>query len=339
MPTFPVIMGLMDPLYNLFGWILTAMYTWLENYGLVIIVFTILINILLLPFGIKSQKGMLKQQSLQDEINEIKRLHPDDPQLQQQLQQELFKENGISLAGGCLPSFLRLILIIPVFRIFQQPLQYIGGVSAENIEKIGTYLKDNNLLSASAEKMIGRSDIPVISTLQDNASALGAVVEKGYLRLSELIDLNFLGINLGRIPSWRPGDIFGENSHIYLPLLILPALTIISMIIQMRLMTKISQTREIDKEEIQRAKRNPAKKDQMPTNQNAAGTMKSMNFFMIILMVWTVFTLPSAMGIYWVINTVMGIAQSLFIYKFYTKPFKEQLAMNKQSYNKRRSAQ
>ncbi len=324
MPTLPVIMGLMDPLYNLFGWILRNMYIWLENYGLVIIVFTVLLNVLLLPFGIKSQKGMLKQQGLQDEINEIKRLYPDDPQQQQQLQQELFKKNGISLTSGCLPSLLRLILIIPVFRIFQQPLQYIGGVSAENIANIKTYLVDNGLIAEAAQKQLLRMDIPVISALRENASALGSVVEKGWLKLNQLIDLDFLGINLGRIPSWKPADIFGEQSNIYLPLLILPILTLISMIIQMRLMNKISQTKKFDKEEDDRAKRNPAKKDQTVKNQ-AAGTMRTMNIFMIVLMVWTVFALPSAMGIYWVVNTVMGILQSLFIYKFYTKPFREAL--------------
>lgn len=336
MPTLPVIMGLMDPLYNLFGWVLSNMYAWLENYGLVIIVFTVLLNVLLLPFGIKSQKGMLKQQGLQDEINEIKRMYPDDPQQQQQVQQELFKKNGISLTSGCLPSLLRLILIIPVFRIFQQPLQYIGGVSAEHIENIKTYLIDNGLIAEAAQKQLQRLDIPVISALQENASALGAVVEKGWLKLHQLIDLEFMGINLGMIPSWKPAQIFGEQSHIYLPLLILPALTLISMIIQMQLMQKITQAKEVDKEEEARAKKNPAKKEQTTKNQ-AAGSMKTMNIFMIALMVWTVFALPSAMGIYWVINTVMGILQSLFIYKFYTKPFREALEANNVSYDKRRT--
>lgn len=45
------------------------------------------------------KKSMLKQQGLQDEINEIKRMYPDDPQMQQQLQAELFRQNGVSLAG------------------------------------------------------------------------------------------------------------------------------------------------------------------------------------------------------------------------------------------------
>jgi len=55
-------------------------------------------------------------------------------------------------------------------------------------------------------------------------------------------------------------------------------------------------------------------------------------------MIWTMFTLPSAMGIYWVINSIMGIAQSLFIYCFYTKPFRLAMEKNNQSYNKRRSS-
>ncbi len=337
MPTLPVMMGLMDPLYNLFGWILRNMYAWLENYGIVIIVFTIFLNVILIPFGIKSQKGMLKQQGLQDEINEIKRMYPDDQQMQQQLQSELFKKNGVSLTSGCLPSILRLVLILPVFRIFQMPLHYIGGVSTENIAAIGEYLTNNNLVSEAAQKLIVRSDIPIISILQSNSSALGDVVEKGYLKLDQLIDLDFFGLNLGMTPSWRPADVFGDNWRIYLPLLILPVLTIIAMIIQMILTRKVSQAKEIDKAEIERVKQNPAKADQAQQDQANPGMMKGMNVFMIVIMIWTIFALPSAMGVYWVVNSFMAILQSLFIYYFYTKPFRLALEENNESYNKRRS--
>lgn len=338
MPTLPVMMGIMDPLYNLFGWILQNMYAWLENYGIVIIVFTVLLNVLLIPFGVKSQKGMLKQQGLQDEINDIKRMYPDDPQMQQQLQSELFKKNGVSLTSGCLPSILRLVLIIPVFKIFQEPLRFIGGVSPENITSISDYLTNNNLVSEAAEKLMARSDIPILSILQNNSSALGSVVEKGWLKLDQLIDLDFFGINLGMTPSWRPGDIFGDNWQVYLPLLILPVLTIIAMIIQMSLTKKVSQAKEVDKSEIERAKQNPAKAAQAPQDQSNPGMMKSMNVFMIVIMVWTVFALPSAMGVYWVVNSFMAILQSLIIYYFYTKPFRLALEKNNQTYNKRRSA-
>lgn len=336
MPTLPVLMGIMDPLYNVFGWILSNMYVWLENYGLVIIVFTVLINMLLLPFGVKSQKGMLKQQGLQDEVNEIKRLHPDDPQMQQQLQQELFSKNNISLTAGCLPSILRLVLIIPVFRIFQKPLQYIGGVSAENIASISNYLTENNLISDASSRFLERSDIPILSVLQDNASALGSVVDKGWLNLNQLIDLDFMGINLGMTPTWKPAQVFGDDWRIYLPLLVLPVLTIIAMLIQMFLTGRITQAKTVDKAEIERAKKNPAKSEQTPDKQSNAGMMKGMNVFMIILMTWTIFALPSAMGVYWVMSTIMGISQSLFIYNFYTKPFRRVLEENN-SNDKRRS--
>ena len=337
MPTLPVMMGLMDPLYNLFGWILRNLYAWLENYGLVIIVFTILLNVILIPFGVKSQKSMLKQQGLQDEINEIKRMYPDDPQMQQQLQAELFRQNGVSLAGGCLPSFLRLAFILPVFRIFQQPLHYIGGVSLENIAKIGEYLTNNNLINETAAKMIQRSDIPILSILQSNSGALGDVVDKGCLKLNQLIDLDFFGINLGMKPSWKPAEVFGSDWRVYLPLLILPLLTIIAMVIQMTLTRKTSQVKVVDKAEIERAKQNPARAAQAPKDNSNPGMMKGMNFFMIGIMILTMFTLPSAMGVYWFINSIMGIAQSLFIYYFYTKPFRLALEKNNQSYNKRRS--
>ena len=72
-PIIPVQLGLLDPLYNLFGWILGSLYAWLNNYGLVIILFTSAIRLVLMPLGLRSQRGTLRQQMLQTEVNEIKR--------------------------------------------------------------------------------------------------------------------------------------------------------------------------------------------------------------------------------------------------------------------------
>ena len=77
-PMIPVQLGLLDPLYRLFGWILGTLYAWLNNYGLVIILFTILIRLVLMPLGLRSQRSTLRQQTLQPEVNEIKRRYGKD---------------------------------------------------------------------------------------------------------------------------------------------------------------------------------------------------------------------------------------------------------------------
>ncbi|NLM77249.1 MAG: membrane protein insertase YidC, partial [Ruminococcaceae bacterium] len=110
----PVIaMGLLDPLYTAFGWVMRVLYDFTGNFGLVIILFTIVVRGLMIPLGIKQQKSTLKQQALQGEIANIQRMYPNDKAKQSELQMALYKKHGASPLSGCLPSILQLIIIWP----------------------------------------------------------------------------------------------------------------------------------------------------------------------------------------------------------------------------------
>jgi len=164
----PVQLGLLDPLYYMFSWILGGLYSWLNNYGLVIILFTVLIRLILTPLGLRSQRGSLRQQMLQPEINEIKRRYPKDPQRVQQLTQKLYKDNGISMMSGCLPSILQLAVIWPIIYIFRAPLRYITAVPVQNLMKIGQVLQGQGLMTEAQVKSIAMMDIPILNGLRDS---------------------------------------------------------------------------------------------------------------------------------------------------------------------------
>ncbi len=321
----PLLMGLMDPFAGLFGLIMNKMVAWLGSYGLAVIVFTVLLMILSFPLGIKQKKNMLKQSALQDDINEIQRLYPKDMQMQNQLRMELMKQHGISQTGGCLPMLLQMLVFFSMWRPIQQPLHFIGQVSMENLEKMRAFLVSNQWLpEAFSEKALMRSDIPIIDALSKNGKALYGVVENGWMELRQLIDLNFLGLDLGMRPSLNPRLLFGaETWRTYLPLLILPALTLITMIIQMQL-AKLEQPGYRSKEEREREKRNPAKAGQNP--DPTAGMMKTMNYVFPVIMLFTVFSFPTAMGLFWVVRNLMMILQSLLTYNLYHRPFKQRTA-------------
>lgn len=325
---------MLDPLYRLFGWILSVLYNWIGNYGLVIIIFTIVLRAVLIPLGLKSSRMMVRQQALQPDINEIKRLYPKDPQRQQQLQADLFKRHGISMTAGCLPSILQLIIIWPIFAIFRAPLQYIGGVSSENIAKIAEVLFKNGVITEKVQSAATTMDIPIMSGLRSSAASLSEVVQSGYLKLSQLIDMQFLGMDLGKIPSADPRKWFGAEAGIYLPLLILPILTIVTMIIQMQMTKKTSVAPQVTKEEKEREKRNPAKAGQTQADPTA-GMGKTMTWMMPALMLFTVFTLPAAMGVHWVVANIMYILQAWLSYAFYVKPYREQRELIDGQYDKR----
>ncbi len=313
-------LGLLDPLYSLFGWVLGGLYSWLNNYGLVIILFTVMIRALLLPLGLRSQQGTLRQQMLQDEVNEIKRRYPNDAQKVQALTQELYKENGISMTSGCLPSILQLAVIWPIIYIFRAPLRFITAVPVHNLVKIGEVLETQGLMTAAQVKNIAIMDIPILNGLRDSGSALQHSVQNGWIELPQLINTNFLGIDLGMTPSYKPWEWFGSDWRVQLPLVFLILVTMFTYWLQMRVMRMSTARPEKTKEEKAREKANPAKRGQNP--DQAAGMMKTMNLFMPILMLFTMFSMPSAMCLYWLFQNVMYLIQSMLGYKFYVMPLR-----------------
>jgi YidC/Oxa1 family membrane protein insertase len=320
-----VALGLFDPLYIAFGWFMRVLYDVIGNYGLVIIVFTIILRGLMIPLGIKQQKSSLKQQSLQGEIAEIQRLHPNDKAKQSQLQMELYKKHGASPLSGCLPSILQLIIIWPIFRIIQAPLEYIMKIPVDKIKEIGALLfqmKDslgNTLIDQKAADAAATMNIPIINAMNAHASALAAVVDKGLMSLNQLIDVDFLGMNLGLTPSYLPAKIFGADTWtIYLPLLIFPVVVVLTTLIQMRITRLTMPNRKKKADDKEREKLNPARAGQSPEDKSES-MMKSMNILMPIFMLWTTFSMPAAMGLYWIIGNIMMILQSVMIYFLFTK--------------------
>lgn len=86
-------------------------------------------------------------------------------------QMALFKKYNISMAGGCLPSLLGILIIWPIFRIVTAPLTYISQVSFENLEKIGQYLMSRGLLEQAQIDRLSTNDIPINQVLSSNADA------------------------------------------------------------------------------------------------------------------------------------------------------------------------
>ncbi|HHU07074.1 MAG TPA: YidC/Oxa1 family membrane protein insertase [Clostridiaceae bacterium] len=316
---------MLDPLYTLFGAILSWLYYVIGNYGLVIIFFSLAINSLLVPLRLKSQRNMIKQQFLQPALNDIKRHFANDPQRQQQESAALMKRTGVSMGAGCLSSIIPLIIIWPIWRIIRAPLQYVGQVSVENITKIAEFLVDKGLLGDNILATVAQNDLPIINILKNNASALTESVSQGWIRPDQLINTNFLGMDLGRVPSFNPLEWFGPNWRVELPLIILPILTVVTMMLNMK-MSRLNVLRKPPtKEEVERAKSNPAKAGQAQADPSEK-TMKYMQYFMPVLMIFTVFTMPSAMGLYWVTSNLVFIAQSWISYEMYIKPARAILA-------------
>lgn len=318
MQLVPVTMGLLDPLYQLFGWIMNHLYHWIGNYGVALIVFNVFLKLLVMPLSFKTQVGTLKQQFLQDDINEIKRIYAGNPQKAQEVTMDLQRQNGASMTAGCLPSILQMVILLAIWRPIQRPLALIAGVSVEKIQAIASYLFEQDLIKESVMKGAAKMDSGILAALNEHSAALGTAVENGWIQLRQVLDYNFLGMDLGTVPSIRPQLLFGaETWKVYVPLLVLVAVMIGTMFISMRL-NKINMPKQRSKEDIAREKRNPAKSGQTP--EQAEGMMKSMNVVMPVMMLFMSFTLPAAMALFWTSSNVVMIIQTLLSYYLYTKP-------------------
>lgn len=89
---------------------------YVHNFGLAIIIFTLIIKFLLYPMTAKQTKSMKAMQDLQPEMEKIKEEYEDDKEKQQQEMMKLYKENNVNPAAGCLPMILQLLILIPLYR-------------------------------------------------------------------------------------------------------------------------------------------------------------------------------------------------------------------------------
>lgn len=313
--------SLLQPLYFIFGWLTRVLYNFFGNYGLAIIMLTIIVRGLLIPLNIKSQKSMLKMQALSGKQAELQRKYGDDKQKYQEALMQMQKENGAGGLSGCLLPFLQLIFIWPIFRIVSGPLIYLSQISNDNLNamiELGKNMGDKFITpTVNATNHIG-----LVKALSENAQFLGECVKKGFVKMDQLVDLHFLGMDLTMTPSWDPRVIIGDPKT-YLPLLAFPVLVLLTSIISMQL-TKIMKPGYKEEQEAKRRQKenhNPAREGQTGTEDAAANSMKYMTWLMPAVMLLTTFTMPAAMGLYWVVGSIMGIITQIIVYYMFTKPY------------------
>ena len=105
---------------NMFGYVLNFIYSLVNNYGLAIILFSIILKIVLLPLSIKQQKTTKKTEKIQKESKIIQEKYKNNPEKMNKEIMDLYKRENISPFGGCFTAIIQLILILAMFSIFYQ---------------------------------------------------------------------------------------------------------------------------------------------------------------------------------------------------------------------------
>lgn len=112
------------------GWILAQLSGLFgHNFAISVLVFTVLINLIMLPLTLKSQKSTAKQAKLKHKLDALKKKYGSDRQKYSMAMQELYNKEGISMGGGCLPMIIRLVLMMGVYYAIMSPFTYVAGIN------------------------------------------------------------------------------------------------------------------------------------------------------------------------------------------------------------------
>jgi len=178
-----------------FGWVLAQLYSLIGSYGVALIVFTIFAKLILLPFQIKSKKSTVAMQRIQPRLKELEKKYKNNKEAYATAVQKLYKEENVSMAGGCLPLLITLPIMLGLYAVVRQPLTYMFGVSAENIEKLA------ELVNVTVQGNVSNHEIQIASLLSQKAVEAQAIVPN-----LPIVDFSFLGINLAAVPSFARLD-------------------------------------------------------------------------------------------------------------------------------------
>lgn len=280
-------------LAGIFGYLLNLIYGVVNNYGLAIILFTIAVQIILLPFSIKQQKTMIKNNKIQAKVKELQEKYKNDQVRLGQETMDLYKAEKMSPCSGCLGSILQLILFVSIFYLVRQPLTYMERLDAD---KINQYVEKYQISQQSNYK-----EIDIIREAKKAGDD------------SISIDMNFLGIDLSNVPSRNWGD-----PTVY----IIPGLYVISSIISMRITMNAGKkklTKE-EREEEERKKREQKALIKADDDDDDFDTVEAMNkqmmFMMPIMAVSVALVAPLGLALYWLINNISSTIQRMIINRF-----------------------
>ena len=108
-------------------WLLKSFHVWIPNYGLVLILFSVLVKIVVFPLTKKSYQSSKEMQALQPEIAKLKEKYKNNPQKLNKATMGLYKERGVNPLGGCLPILIQMPLLISLFQVFRSTIELRGA--------------------------------------------------------------------------------------------------------------------------------------------------------------------------------------------------------------------
>ena len=270
---------------NIFGYLLNFLYEICQNYGLAIILFSVVLKLLLLPLSVKQQRTMKKSAKLQEEMKKIQNNYSNNPEKMNQEMMSLYKRENMSPFSGCLSSIVQIILLFAVFYLVRSPLTYMKKVDTNLINEYTNQIQEQNGENKSA--------YPEIQIIK----------EKGSEDERVNINMEFLGLDLSSVPTANLNDW-----KVY----IIPALYVISSFISIKITTNMQMKAN--------RKENEEEKSELDT---VMSTNKMMSYMMPIMSISIAIIAPLGLALYWLVNNILMILERLILNKVMDKKQEE----------------
>ena len=291
-----------------FGWILAQLYNLTGNYGVAMILFAVVVYMALLPITAKGKKSMMKMSRIQPQMQEIQRRYAGDQQKQNEALMQLQKDEGVSMGGGCLWTLIPLFILFPLFTVIREPITYILGCSAEVSTQIIDTLK--SVAPDAFDSNIAYAQVTAAQLIPQYAAEIKAAIPTISDAVLEGINFNFVGIDLGSIPSfafwsWEAFD------WAHIGLFLIPMISAVIQVAQTNIMQKLNNSVVTDKNCVHDA--------EAAENSQQAQTTKSMMLMMPLMSLMIGFTVSAGLSIYWLVGGVVRTIQDVILTRRYRK--------------------
>ena len=307
----------MGAISQIFGYVLNWLYSFFNNYGVAIIIFSIALRVFLIPITIKQQKSMKKNAELQKEMAEIQRKYKNNPEKLNQETIELYKREKMSPFSGCLSSILQIIIILSVFWLVSQPLTYMRKLDPSFIEKYVNEMKESEYNANNSYTQIAVLDYAqtkyqeVEQMLQDENVENREELEAKRDEYNQLrLNMEFLGLDLSKVPTQSLNDW-----RVY----IIPVLYVITSIISIKITTVTQNKKDENKKEDIVIDSEGNKEEEIDPAAQMEQMNKSMMYMVPFMSVMIAVIAPLGLALYWLISNILMIIERLIITKVMNK--------------------
>ena len=282
-----------------FAWLVRLFYNLTNSYGVALILFTLVIKLIMLPFQMKSKKSMMRMSRVSGQMQDLQKRYAKNQAKLQEEMQKLYEEEGVNPMSGCLWSLIPFPILIALYSIIRQPITHFMMLSKDVLQTVVQSVADAGVNLTNIVMMDKATGTPALKDGLYQMAAYGqinlvkAVQEMGLSTPDGWFNVNykFLGLDLTATP-WEYVKSFTFTWAV-IGVILIPILAGLSQFVFSKLTMKTQ-----------------------PQADAAGGaSMKSMMYMMPLFSVYIAFIMPAALGVYWIAQSVFSLIQEAILNK------------------------